>query len=61
MWANFETFFATEYHDLEEEEKPTVKGQGYHSTNLVQEKREQDDYLLAESLQHLAIAATTDN
>ena len=34
-------------------------GQGYHSANFVQQDNE-DDSLLVESLQHLALAATTD-
>ena len=58
-WTNFKTFFATEYHELKEQEKTTAMGQGYHSANLVQQDNENDS-LLVESLQHLALATTTD-
>ena len=59
-WTNFKTFFATEYHELKEQEKTTAMGKGYHSAHLVQQDTEQQDSLLVESLQHLALAATTD-
>ena len=61
-WINFKTFFATEYHEIKEQEKTTAmaKGYGYHSAHLVQQANEQQDSLLADSLQHLALAATTD-
>ena len=35
-------------------------GQGYHAANLVQQETENDNSLLLESLQHLALVATTD-
>ena len=59
-WTNFKTFFAAEYHELKEQEKTTAMGKGYHSAHLVQQDTEQEDSLLVESLQHLALAATTD-
>ena len=58
-WPNFKQFFANEYYDLKELEKTTAMGQGYHAVNLVQQENEEDS-LLAESLNHLALAATTD-
>ena len=58
-WTNFKNFFASEYHDLKEQEKTTTMGQEYHSENLVQHNTE-DDSLMVESLHHLALAATTD-
>lgn len=58
-WPNFKNFFASEYHDLKEQEKTTEMGQEYHSENLVQHNTENDSFLV-ESIQHLALAATTD-
>jgi len=59
-WGNFfKTHFATEYHELKEQEKTTAMGQGYHSANLLQQDHTEDE-LLIESLQHLALAVTTD-
>jgi len=58
-WGNFKTHFAIEYHELKEQEKTTTMGQGYHNANLVQQDHN-EDALLLESLQHLALAATTD-
>ena len=58
-WTNFKTFFASEYHELKEQEKTTAMGQGYHSANVVRQNAD-DDALIVESLQHLALAATTD-
>ena len=57
-WTNFKSFFASEYHDLKEQEKTTTMKE-YHAANLVQHNTE-DDSFLVESLQHLALAATTD-
>ena len=57
--ANFKIYFAIEYHELKEQEKTTAMGQGYHSANVIQQNNE-DNSLLVESLQHLALAATTD-
>ena len=44
---------------MKEQEKTTAMGQGYHNANLVQQDHNEDE-LLIESLQHLALAATTD-
>ena len=45
-WTNFKKNFATEYHELKEQEKTTAMGRGYHSANLVQQDTEQEDSLL---------------
>ena len=58
-WTNFKAYFATKYHELKKQEKITAMGQGYHSAHLVHEDNT-DDSLLVNSLQHLALAATTD-
>ena len=57
--SKLQDIFANEYHEMKEQENTTAMGQGYHTANLVQQDVI-DDSLLIEPLQHLALAATTD-
>ena len=55
-WANFKTFFESEYQELREQQKLTTKGAGYHTANMVTESGKE----IADALEHLAMAANPD-
>jgi hypothetical protein len=52
----FKTFFATEYHDLKEQQKVNVQGNKFHGANAAIEAID-----IGTALDNLALAATTDH
>ena len=56
-WALFKTFFASKYHDLNEQQQVNAKYSGYHSANMV---REVDQRKHTDALDQLAFATGND-
>lgn len=54
-WVNFKTFFATEYHDLREQQRINAVQSGFHSANQAVEQVN-----IMQALDNLAMAATSD-
>jgi hypothetical protein len=54
-WATFKAFFATEYHDLKEQQKVNVQGNKFHNANAAIEAID-----IGTALDNLALAATAD-
>ena len=55
-WANFTTCFATEYHDLREQQRMNMTQAGFHNANLAMEQVD-----IMQALDNLAMVATSDH
>ena len=58
-WKSFKVFFASEYHDLKEQNEFTATSAGFHSANAVY-PQETHQATITDALDHLAMATSND-